>query len=193
VIVAGEDADPAIVAADLVSQLEWDADALGAVVTLSDRTARRIDSRVKAAVRRLPRNHPAREALRRWSAILVARTLDEALETVNRIAPARAELLLPEPLGAADRIEAAGVVVMGPWTPPALATPGAGVARVVPTLGSAAVRGPLGVHDFVRATALVRVAPGQFPSLAATARTLASLEGLPLSEEALTAGARGER
>jgi len=193
VIVADTGANPGIVAADLVGQLEQDPDALGVVLTTSERLARKVDSRVKALLRPLPKGHPVREALKRWGAILVCRSLEQAVGTVNRIAPARVELLVAEPLRVADQIEAAATVLMGPWTPAALGDVAAGVSAVLPSMAMAAVRGPLGVHDFVRATALVRIAAHHFPKLAGTARTLAELENRPLAGESLVAGERGER
>ncbi len=193
VILADQGADPAIVAADLLAALEQDPDAAGVVLATSDRLARKVDSHVKVSLRGLPKGHPAREALKRWSAILVCHSLEQAVETINRIAPARAQLLVNEPLRVADRIETAATVLMGPWTPAVLGDTVTGVAGVVPAAGFAAVLGPLGVPDFVRSTALVRIAAHHFPKLAATARALAELEGRPLAADALVTGERGER
>ncbi len=192
-ILADTSANAEVVASDLLCQLEHDPDALGVVLTTSERVARRVDAKVKTRLRPLPKDHPVREALKRWGVILVCRSLEQACEVTNRIAPSRVQLLVDEPLRAADRLETAAMVLMGPWTPPALADVAAGVSHVVPTMGGSAVRGPLGVVDFVRTTALVRVAAHHYPKLAATARTLAELEDLPLHEDSLTAGERGER
>ncbi len=193
VILADQGADPAIVAADLLAALEQDPDAAGVVLATSDRLARKVDSRVKVSLRGLPKGHPAREALKRWSAILVCHSLEQAVETINRIAPARVQLLVNEPLRVADRIETAATVLMGPWTPAVLGDTVTGVAGVVPAAGFAAVLGPLGVPDFVRSTALVRIAAHHFPKLAATARASAELEDRPLAADALVTGERGER
>ncbi len=192
-ILADTSANPEMVAADLLCQLEHDPDALGVVLTTSERVARRVDARVKASLRGLAKDHPVREALKRWGVILVCRSLEQACQVTNRIAPSRVQLLVEEPLRAADRLETAAMVLMGTWTPPALADVAAGVSHVVPTMGGSVMRGPLGVADFVRTSAIVRVSAHHFPKLATTARTMAELEELPLHDTSLMAGERGER
>lgn len=193
VILADTGAEPAMVASDLLAQMEHDRDALGVVVTTSARVARHVDSLVRSRLRRLDKGHPARDALRRWGAVLIAGSDAEACRVANRIAPSRVELLVGEPLRLVDRIEAAAVVTLGPWSPPALADVVAGVNHILPTLGAAVVRGPLGVGDFMRGTAVVRLGAQHYPKLAQVAATLAELEELPLHAASLTAGSRGER
>ncbi len=193
VIVADAAARPELVAADLLAQLEHDADALGVVVVASQRLARRVDARVRSAIRPLPKGHPVREALKRWGAILVVRDLDEACALANRIAPSRVQLMVEDPLRLADRVESAALVLLGPWTPPAVADVLSGANHVVPTLGRSLARGPLGVADFYRASCLVRIAAHHYPKMARNASVLAEAEGLPLHAASLVAGERGER
>ena len=193
VIVADGTTDPDIVAADLLAQAEHDPDALALLVTTSESLAEKVNRRVTARLRRLPKDAPAREAIRRWGAILLVPDLDEAVSVVNRVAPEHVELLVAEPLRLLDGIERAGAVYLGPWSPVVLGDYVVGTNHILPTAGTARFASPLGVWDFVRRTAVIRVAPHRFPALARAARTFAEKERLPLHAEALGAGERGRR
>ncbi len=192
VIVADTQAEPELVVADLLAQLEHDQDALGVVVTTSARIAKQVNSLMISRLRRLDKSHPAREALRRWGAVLVAASEAEACRTVNRIGPSRVELLVTEPLRLVDRLEVAAIT-LGPWSPPAVADVVAGVNHLLPTLGRTTARGPLAVWDFYRGTSVVRLAAPHYPKLAQVATVLSETEELPLHAASLTAGSRGER
>jgi len=193
VIVADTSAEPDQIVSDLLAQLEHDADALGVVLTSSQRIARRVDSLATSRVRRLPKGHAVREALKRWSSVLIVDSEREACAVCNRIAPSRVELLVREPLRLVDQLEAAALVTLGPWSPPALVDVVSGANHLLPTLGGALVRGPLSVTDFYRSTCVVGLPAHSYPKLAQEASTLAEAEGLPLHVASLTAGSRGER
>ncbi len=193
VIVADTSAEVELIVGDLLAQLEHDPDALGVVLTTSQRLARRINALVTSRLRGLPKGHPVREAVKRWSAVLIADSEAEACSVVDRIAPSRVELLVREPLRLVDRIEAAALITLGPWSPPALADVVAGANHLLPTLGGALVRGPLTVWDFYRSTCLVGLPAHSYPKLAREAANLAEAEELPLHAASLTAGSRGKR
>lgn len=191
VIVADGHADPEIVAGDLLAQAEHDPDALALLVTTSRGLAEKVERRLNALLRPMPRSAAARQALRRWGAIVTVRHEAEAIEIVNRVAPEHVELLVDEPLRLVDSIERAGAVYLGPFSPAVLGDYVAGVNHVLPTAGAARFASPLGVWDFVRRTAVVNVAPHRFRTLASAASTLALAEDLPLHAAALTRGIRG--
>lgn len=190
-VVADHTAEPEMVAADLLAQLEHDADALGLVVTSSARVASRTAARLKARARALPRGHVAREALKRWSAVLVAPDLEAACDAVDRVAPSRAELLVADPEPLLARLGAVALVSVGPWSAPALVDAVSGANHLLPTLGRAAARGPLSVWDFTRTTAVVTVAEHHYPKLARATAAITAAEGLPLHESSLAEGCRG--
>ena len=150
------------------------------------RLAAKVERRVSARVRTLPKS-PARAALKNWGAIVLVPDL-EAAAVVNRIAPQCVELLLAEPLRVQDLIERAGMVVVGPWSPPALASLALGASPML-AAGAARFASPLGVWDFVRRTAVARVAAHRYPALAQAAAALAPHERL--QGESLHAGSRG--
>jgi histidinol dehydrogenase len=192
VIVADAHAEPEIVAADLLAQAEHDPDALAVLVTPSKALAEKVDRRIAAGVKKLPRGAAARQALKSWGGILLVPDLAAAAEVVNRIAPEHVELLVHEPLRLLEGIERAGMVYLGPWSPTVLGDYVVGTNHVLPTAGAARFASPLGVWDFVTRTAVVRVVPHRFGVLARAAATLATQEKLPLHAESLTAGSRGK-
>jgi len=192
VVVADAHAEPAIVAADLLAQAEHDPDALAVLVTPSKALAEKVDRRVTARLRSLPRKAAARAAIRNWGAIVLVPDVETAVEVVNRIAPEHVELLVSDPLRLVDGIERAGAVYLGAWAASALGDYVAGTNHLLPTSGAARFASPLGVWDFVRRTSVVGVAPHRYPALAHAAGVLALQERLPLHEEALRAGSRGK-
>lgn len=191
VVVADGHADTSLVAADLLAQAEHDEDALAVLLTPAAALAEKVAARLRSRLRALPENANARQALKRWGAMVVTEDLEEALELVNRIAPEHVELLVSEPHRWLERITAAGAVFLGTFSPVTLGDYVVGSNHVLPTARAARFASPLGVWDFVRRTAVVQVAPHRYPKLARAASTLAALEGLPLHAEALVAGERG--
>ncbi len=191
VIVADAHADPEIVAGDLLAQAEHDPDALAILLTTSRALAEKVERRLRAMVRPLPRQSAARKALRGWGAIITVRHEAEAVELVNRVAPEHVELLVEEPLRLVDGIERAGAIYLGPFSPAVLGDYVIGVNHVLPTAGAARFASPLGVWDFVRRSAVVNVAPHRYRALATAATTLALAEELPMHAAALRRGFRG--
>jgi histidinol dehydrogenase len=192
VIVADGHAEAEIAAADLLAVADQDEDALAVLVTPSKSVAAKVERRVSARVRTLPKKCPARAALKNWGAIVLVPDLEAAADVVNRIAPQRVELLLAEPLRVQDLIERAGMVVVGPWAPPALASLVSGASPTLPAAGAARFASPLGVWEFVRRTAVVRVAAHRYPALAQAAAALTPPERSVLHGESLRAGSRGK-
>ena len=193
VVVADGRADAEIAAAEMLAQAEHDQDAVAVLVTTSRPLGEKVDRRVTARLRSLPREAPVRTALKRWGAILLAENLDQAAAVVNRIAPEHAVVLVEDPLRLVDRIERAAAVYVGPWSSAVLGDYGVGTNHVLPTGGAARFSSPLGVADFTRWHAVVRVEAHGYPVLARAAATLAEVELLPLHAEALRAGIRGRR
>jgi histidinol dehydrogenase len=192
VIVADARAEVEIAAADLLAAADQDEDALAVLVTPSKSLAAKVERRVSARVRSLPKKSPARAALKNWDAIVLVPDLEAAADVVNRIAPQRVELLLAEPLRVQDLIERAGMVTVGPWSPPAIADLVLGASPLLPAAGAARFASPIGVWDFVRHTAVARVAAHRYPALARAAAALAPSDGSALHRESLRAGSRGK-
>ena len=192
VVIADSHAEPEIVAADMLAQAEHDPDALVIALTPSRALAEKVERRLAALVRRLPKTSHARASLRRWGAIVVVPDVAAAVEIANRVAPEHVELLVQEPHRWVDGIERAGAIYLGPWSPAVLGDYVVGTNHVLPTAGAARFASPLGVWDFVSRTAVVRVPAHRYRNLAGAAATLAEVEELPLHGEALVAGSRGK-
>ena len=192
VVIADSHAEPEVVAADMLAQAEHDPDALVVAITPSRPLAEKVERRLAAAVKRLPKGSPARASLRRWGGILLVPDIAAAVDVANRIAPEHVELLVQEPHRWVDGIERAGAIYLGSWSPAVLGDYVAGSNHVLPTAGAARFASPLGVWDFVTRSAVVRVAAHRYRDLARAATTLAEVEALPLHADALTAGSRGK-
>ncbi len=176
-VVISEDGDPACIASDLVAQAEHDPDALCIFIT----TARSLATKVQKEVRKRTRANPiAAQSLSRRGAILLVASLEQAVETSNRIAPEH--LTLPATL--APTVQHAGSVFLDEFTPQAAGDYVSGPNHVLPTGGMARVRGGLSVLDFIRVIACQQVSPAGIRSIAPPGITLASAEGLTGHAEA---------
>ena len=176
-VIISADGDPACIASDLVAQAEHDPDALCIFIT----TARALATRVQKEVQKRTRANPiAAESLSRRGAILLVASLDQAVETANRIAPEH--LTLPAAL--APAVQHAGALFLDEFTPQAAGDYVSGPNHVLPTGGMARVRGGLSVFDFVRVIACQQVSREGIRRIAPPGITLANAEGLKGHAEA---------
>jgi histidinol dehydrogenase len=186
-IVADAGGDARLIAADLLSQAEHDADAYAVLVTPSLEVAVAAGQAVVAQLQTLPRRAIAEESLRRHGVALVVPSLDEALAFAERYAPEHLELLVEDPEAAAARVRSAGAIFLGPWTPEAAGDYLAGPNHVLPTGGAARFGSPLGVYDFVKRTSLLRYGAEALRAQAADIVRLANVEGLHAHGRAVAA------
>jgi histidinol dehydrogenase len=175
-----DDGDPVFIAADLVAQAEHDPDALCILLTTSRRFAKAVQAEVQ---RRTRTNSIAAESLSRRGAILLVASLDQAVETANRIAPEH--LTLPPALVAA--VQNAGSIFMNEYTPQSAGDYISGPNHVLPTGAMARVRGGLSVLDYVRVISCQEVSRAGIRRIAAPAMVLAKAEGLRGHAESLQA------
>jgi histidinol dehydrogenase len=176
-VIADERADAGFVAADLLSQAEHGPDSQVLLVTPSTTLADAVDVAIEAQLTVLPRAAVAREALGHGR-VLIARDLDEACEISNRYAPEHLIVQAPDAERWLERIEAAGSVFLGDWTPESLGDYCSGTNHVLPTYGYARAWSGLAVRDFQLAISVQQASPEGFRLLGPTARILAELEGL---------------
>jgi histidinol dehydrogenase len=177
-IVADGAADPALVAADMLAQAEHDPLAAAICVTPDRRLAARVALALDAQLAALPRRAIAARALAAFGAIVVVRSLREAVTLANRLAPEHLELLVREPARWAREIRHAGAVFLGPHAPEAFGDYLAGPNHVLPTGGTARFASPLGVYDFVKRTSLIGATPRTLAHLGPAVARLARMEGL---------------
>jgi histidinol dehydrogenase len=179
-----DEADPALLAADLLAQAEHDPEAVAVLLTPDPRLAREVASEIDRQLPELSTAPTARAALARRGAALVVTDLEAALALAQRIAPEHLQLLGPGAEALAERITAAGAVFVGAATGVVFGDYVAGPSHVLPTCGTARFASALGVEDFLRRSHRVRFTPAAAARRAAAAATLAEAEGLPAHAEA---------
>ncbi|MFQ5960775.1 MAG: histidinol dehydrogenase [Candidatus Methylomirabilales bacterium] len=178
VVVADEAADPAYVAADLLAQAEHDEMAMSLCITVSEPLADKVAAELRRQLNDLPRRTIAEASLANNGAILLVPTLEAAFALVNGIAPEHVELHCQDPWSHLDRVQHAGAVFLGAFSPEALGDYLAGPNHVLPTGGTARFASPLSVEDFVHRTSLLHFTEEGLKRLGDPAMTLAVLEGL---------------
>lgn len=178
VVLADETADPAYVAADLLSQAEHDEMASSILVTTSRALAEAVREEVERQLAELPRREIAERSIEQRGAILIAGDLEEAVAVVNRLAPEHLELMVASPLECAGRIENAGAIFLGPYSTEPVGDYFAGPNHILPTNGTARFSSPLGVDDFVKKTSLISYSKPALLANGQAIMTLARHEGL---------------
>ncbi|MEK7871912.1 MAG: histidinol dehydrogenase [Nitrospirota bacterium] len=177
-VIADESANPAFVAADLLSQAEHDARAMVVLVTDSTDMARRVEMELSRQLDGLERRDIARISLKDHGAIIITRDLAEAAEISNMIAPEHLELSVRKPLSLLKKIKNAGAIFLGHYTPESTGDYVAGPNHVLPTGGTARFFSPLCVTDFIKKSNVISYQPQALKRMGKTISRFASLEGL---------------
>ena len=149
-IVADGNSDPREIAADMLSQAEHDKLASAVLVTDSQALAEAVRDELDRQVRLLPRCEIASASIDVNGKIIVADSVDQAIDISNAIAPEHLELCLDNPFDYLDRVRHAGSIFMGRSCPEALGDYLAGPNHTLPTGGTARFYSPLGVDDFIK-------------------------------------------
>jgi histidinol dehydrogenase len=177
-VIADADNDPDWLALDLLAQAEHDARAQAILITDDAALADAVAAAVAARLATLGRGAIAGASWRDHGAIVTVRDLAEAAELANRIAPEHLELAVADPDALAARIDHAGAIFLGPWTPEVAGDYTAGPNHVLPTAGSARFSSGLSVLDFMKRTTLLRLSPAALGAIGPAAARLARAEGL---------------
>lgn len=154
-VLADETANPRFVAADLLSQAEHDEMASAILVTTSSELARQVSKEVDGFLSRLSRKDILMKSLENYGWILVADTMEEAIETANAIASEHLEIVTRDPFQVMTKIRNAGAIFIGEYASEPLGDYFAGPNHVLPTNGTAKFFSPLGVDDFIKKSSLV--------------------------------------
>ncbi len=154
-VLADETANPRFVAADLLSQAEHDEMASAILVTTSKELADQVALEVDSFVEKLSRKEILVKSLENYGWILVAGTMEEAIETANAIASEHLEIVTKDPFRVMTKIRNAGAIFIGEYASEPLGDYFAGPNHVLPTNGTAKFFSPLGVDDFVKKSSLV--------------------------------------
>jgi len=154
-IISDGSGSPACAAADMLSQAEHDEMACSILVTTDERFARRVANELAAQIRKLKRRAIADRSLENHGAIIITKTLAEAVQLANDVAPEHLELAVANPWDLLPQIKNAGAVFLGHYSPEALGDYLAGPNHVLPTGGTARFFSPLSVDDFLKKTSLI--------------------------------------
>ena len=176
-VIADAEADPRLVAADLLSQAEHDEAAQVILVTTSPALADAAEAQVNALVATLPRRAIASAALENARIILTG-TLDEAVEIANLYAPEHLSLAVADPEALLGAIRNAGAVFAGGYAAETFGDYLAGSSHVLPTDGAARVWSGISVHSFLKSMSVQSVTREAARAIAGPAAALARLEGL---------------
>ncbi len=178
VVIADEHADATHVAADLLSQAEHDARASAILLTPSQDLAERVQSEVERLTDLLPRREQIAPALRDYSAVVVTKTMEDAIALSNRLAPEHLEILTVNPWEILPRIRHAGAIFLGDASSEPVGDYFAGPNHVLPTGGTARFASALGVHDFVRRQSVIAYSAERLAKTGPQIIRFAKAEGL---------------
>lgn len=154
-VLADETANPRFVAADLLSQAEHDEMASAILVTTSETLAEQVSVEVDKFVTTLSRKEIIRKSLDNYGYILVADTMQDAIDTVNEIASEHLELVTKNPFETMTKIRNAGAIFIGEYSSEPLGDYFAGPNHVLPTNGTAKFFSPLSVDDFIKKSSII--------------------------------------
>jgi histidinol dehydrogenase len=177
-IVADGEGHPDWIAADLLAQAEHDANAQSILITNDATLAGAVEKAVEVQLRSLPRASVAGASWRDFGAVIVVRSLDEALPLIDAIAAEHVEIVTKDAERLAGQIRNAGAIFIGAHTPEAIGDYVAGSNHVLPTARSARFSSGLGVLDFMKRTSMLKCGPEQLRALGPAAIALGEAEGL---------------
>lgn len=154
-VLADETASPRYVAADLLSQAEHDEMASAILVTTSEELAKKVSDEVDGFVKVLSRSEIIQKSLDAYGYILVAKDMEEAIDTANEIASEHLEIVTKNPFDTMTRIRNAGAIFLGEYSSEPLGDYFAGPNHVLPTNGTAKFFSPLSVDDFIKKSSII--------------------------------------
>ena len=154
-VLADETANPRYVAADLLSQAEHDELASAILVTTSEALAKEVSDWTDRFIRELSRGEIIRKSLDNYGHILLADTLEDAIDAANAIASEHMEIVTADPFEVMTKIRNAGAIFIGEYSSEPLGDYFAGPNHVLPTNGTAKFFSPLSVDDFIKKSSII--------------------------------------
>ncbi|MCR5308200.1 MAG: histidinol dehydrogenase [bacterium] len=177
-VIADEYANYKFVAADLLSQAEHDEIASSVLLTNSKELANAVVKQIDEYTNKLERKEIIQKSLDNYGGIIITKSIDEAIEISNYIAPEHLELAVNEPFNYLDKIINAGAVFLGNYAAESLGDYMAGPNHVLPTIHTARFFSPLSVYDFVKRTSIISFNKEAFNRIGKNVESFAKSEGL---------------
>lgn len=177
-IIADKTAKPAFLAADLMSQAEHDKLASAILLTTSSDIARATAREIEKQIKYLERQEIIEESLNNFGEIIVCENLEQAIDFANELAPEHLEMCVEEPLKYIGKIDNAGSVFLGNYSPEPLGDYYAGPNHVLPTSGTARFFSPLSVDSFIKKSSFIYYTEEELAKAKDDIVKLADTEGL---------------
>lgn len=177
-VLADEEANPATIAADILTQCEHDVNNSALLATPSESLRAAVLAEIERQNSTLPRAEFARKALEKNGFAVRTHSLEEAAEIVSLYAPEHVHIDVKDPWAILDRVTHAGAILIGPHSSAPLGDYMAGPSHTLPTAGGARFASPLSVDDFMKKSSLLYFGADTAAILAADAATFAEYEGL---------------
>ena len=177
-VIADENADPVIIAADILAQSEHDVDATGILITTSEELAERVSAEVKEQLCKLDTADIAAMAWEKNGKIIISGSLEEAAEAANEIAPEHLEINIAEPEKLIPLLRNYGSLFIGEGSAEVFGDYAAGSNHTLPTMGAAKYTGGVSVMTFLKVCTFQRITPEGADLLAPVAEIMAKEEGL---------------
>ncbi len=184
-ILADESADPDNVAADLMGQAEHDVLASSILITTSTALADRVIKSLSAQLPNMERQNIIQQALQDYGGIILTETLEEAITLSNRIAPEHLEIITSNPFDVLDKIENAGSIFLGAYTPEPVGDYLAGPNHTLPTSGTARFASPLSTADFQKKSSYLYYTKAALQNFGPSIIRFANEEGLTAHANAI--------
>ena len=177
-VLADETANPRYVAADLLSQAEHDELASAILVTTSSELAEKVSAETDKFIQELSRGEIIQKSLDNYGHILVADTMEDAIDAANEIASEHLEIMTANPFDAMTKIRNAGAIFIGEYSSEPLGDYFAGPNHVLPTNGTAKFFSPLSVDDFIKKSSIISFSREALEPMSQDIQKFAKAEGL---------------
>lgn len=186
-ILADKTGDPELIALDFLSQIEHDPDSAAVLVTDSEKLASQVCDIINRDYGSLPRKEIFDSSLFKHSHVLIAESIDQAIDFTNEYAAEHLEILTEDPFITLNKIKHAGSIFMGPYAPVPVGDYASGTNHVLPTGQCARMFSGLSVDDFIKKPTFQYLSKKGLADLKDVVVTLAEAEGLPIHAKAVKA------
>ncbi len=177
-IIADDSANSSQLASDLLAQAEHDPFASAILLTTSDSVAKDVSTNIYKKLENHPRKEICMRSIKDWGLIGVCDNLEKCIKFSNQFAPEHLEIMTINPKQLVDKIENAGAIFLGKWTPEAVGDYIAGPNHTLPTSGNARFSGALGVETFMKNSSIIEFTQQSLQSNREDIINLANSEGL---------------
>ena len=184
-VIADNEANPAFVAADLLSQAEHDVLAQVICVSTASEISKKISEEIDKQLEKLPRKDIARKAMKN-SRLIVAKSREMIVDIINNYSPEHLILQIKNPDHLVPAIRNAGSIFLGPWSPEAVGDYASGTNHTLPTNGAAKSYSGITIESFLKYISIQKLSKKGLELLAPTVTCLAEMEGLEAHKRSVT-------